>query len=182
MFWKKHSWKYAFWLYDASLTSTFNFCDTFLQISLMSLLNFNLQSKFMLNSFSLRALFVCKSSIFSVLGSWLFKKCWQLSVFRVLVFHGPRPFAWPPVLVPNLYLPALGPQFVFTGPGPKFVFTALGPKFVFTDPGSKFLFTRLGQSEAWACRYQPRPPNLYLLALAYDFYYHALNLHLPSYP
>ena len=150
MFWKKDSWKYAFWLYGASLTSTFNFCDTFLQISLMGLLNFNLQSKFMLNSFSLRALFVCKSSIFSVLGSWLFKKCWQLSVFRVLVFHGPRPFAWPPVLVPNLYLPALAPnlclpalapEFVFTGPGPQHVLNGPGPQFLFTDPGLKFVFT-----------------------------------------
>ena len=67
------------------------------------------------------------------------------------------------------------------GPGPQFVFTDPGTQFVFTGPGSKFLFTGLGQSEAWACRYQPYPPNLYLLALAYDFYYRALNLHLPSY-
>ena len=70
---------------------------------------------------------------------------------------------------------------VFTGPGPKFVFTSPDPQFVFTGPGSNFLFTRLGQSKAWACRYQPCPPNLYLLALAYGFYYRALNLHLPSY-
>ena len=80
-----------------------------------------------------------------------------------------------------LYFPAPGFQFVLTGPGPQFVFTGPGPKFVFTGPGSKFLFTGLGLSEAWACRYQPCPPNLYLLALAYDFYYRALNLHLRSY-
>ena len=102
-------------MYGASLTSTCNFCDTFWQISVMGLLNFNLQSKFMLSSFSLRELFVCKSSILSVLGSWLFKKWWQLSVFRVFVFPGPRPFAWPPALAlvpaPNLYLPAVAPNF-----------------------------------------------------------------------
>ena len=73
------------------------------------------------------------------------------------------------------------PKFVFNDPGPKFVFNDPGPQFVFTGPGSKFLFTGLDQSEVWACRYQPRPPNLYLLALAYDFYYRALNLHSPSY-
>ena len=73
------------------------------------------------------------------------------------------------------------PQFVFNGPGRQFVFTDLGPKFVFTDPGPKLLFTGPGQSGAWARIYQPYPPNLYLLALPYDFYYHALNLHLPSY-
>ena len=83
-----------------------------------------------------------------------------------------------------------GPQFVFTGPGPQFVFTGPGPQFAFTGPGPQFvfngtdpqsLFTGPGQSGAWACIYQPCPPNLYLLALAYDFYYRALNLHLPSY-
>ena len=73
------------------------------------------------------------------------------------------------------------PQFVFNGPGPQFVFTDPGPKFVFTDPGPKLLFTGPGQSGAWARIYQPYPPNLYLLALPYNFYYHALNLHLPSY-
>ena len=76
--------------------------------------------------------------------------------------HGPDPG-------PQFVFTCPGPQIVFTGPGPKFVFTGPGAQFVFTGPGSKFLFTRLGQSEAWACRYQSCPPNLYLLALAYDF-------------
>ena len=98
---------------------------------------------------------------------------------------GPRCCPWPPAPAPSP-----GPQFVFTGPGPKFVFNSPSPKFVFNDPGpqfvftgpdSKLLFTGLGQSEAWACRYQLCSPNLYLLALAYDFYYRALNLYLPSY-
>ena len=89
---------------------------------------------------------------------------------------GPRPYPLPPVCIYRC-----GPQFVFNGPGPKFVFNNPGPQFVFTGPGSKFLFAGLGQSEAWACRYQPSPPNLHLLALAYDIYYRALNLHLPSY-
>ena len=92
--------------------------------------------------------------------------------------------SWPPVLclapspglAPNPPVPC--PQFVFTGPAPQFVFTDPGPKFVFTGPGPKFSFTSLGQSGAWACIYQPCPLNLYLLALAYDFYYRALNLHL----
>ena len=70
---------------------------------------------------------------------------------------------------------------VFTGPDPQFVFNGPGPQFVFTDPGPKFVFTGLGQSEAWACIYKPCSPNLYLLSLAYEFYYCALNLHLPSY-
>ena len=87
----------------------------------------------------------------------------------VFAFPGLRPFAWSPALA------------LTAGPGPQFVFTGPGPQFVFTGPGSKSLFTGLGQSEAWACRYQLCPPNLYLLALAYDFYYRALNLHLPSY-
>ena len=74
---------------------------------------------------------------------------------------------------------------MFTGPGPKFVFNAPGndpgPQFVFIGPGSKFLFTGPGQSGAWASMYQHCPPNLYLLNRAYDFYYRALNLHLPFY-
>ena len=82
-----------------------------------------------------------------------------------------------------LYFPAPGPgpQFVFTGPGPRFVFTGPGPQSVFTGPGPQFVFVDPGQSVAWACIYQPCPPNLYLLALVYDFYYRALNLHLTSY-
>ena len=46
-------------------------------------------------------------------------------------------------------------------------------------PGPQFVYP--GQSGAWTCIYQPCPPNVYLLALAYDFYYRALNFHLPSY-
>ena len=123
-------------MYGASLTSTFNFCDTFWQISVMGLLNFNLQSKFMLNSFSLRELFVCKSSILSVLGSWLFKKWYQLSVFRVFVFPGPRPWPWPrpPICIyrpwPLIFVYRPWPQSVFTGPGLRFLLTCL--EFVFT--------------------------------------------------
>ena len=82
---------------------------------------------------------------------------------------------------PQLVFTGPGPQLEFTGPGPQFVFTDPGSRFAFTCPGPKFLFTGLGQSGTWACIYQPCPPNLYLLALAYDFYYRALNLHLPSY-
>ena len=85
------------------------------------------------------------------------------------------PWPWPPIFT------GPGPQFVFTGPGPQFVFNDPDPQFVLTGPGPKFLFTGPGQSGAWACIYQPCPPNLYLLALAYDFYYCALILHLPSY-
>ena len=89
-----------------------------------------------------------------------------------------------------LYFPApgRGPQFVFTGHGPQFVFTGSGSQSVFNGPSpqfalapAKFLFTGPGQSGACACIYQPCSPNLYLLALAYDFYYRALNLHLPFY-
>ena len=106
-----------------------------------------------------------------------------VTFFGVFVFPGPQPSAWPPAPARGL-----GPQFVFTGPGPQFVFTGHGPQFVFNGSGPQFVFTKPGpkfsgpaQSEAWACRYQPCPPNLYLLALACDFYYRVLNLHLPSY-
>ena len=95
-------------------------------------------------------------------------------ILRVFVFPGPGPG-------PQFVFTGPGPQFGFIGPGPKFVFDGPGPQFVFTDPRFKFLFTGLGQSEVWAYRYQPCPPNLYLLALACDFYCRALNLHLPSY-
>ena len=53
---------------SARLASAFNFCDASRQISLMCLLNLNLKSKVMLSSFSLRELFMRKSSILSVLG------------------------------------------------------------------------------------------------------------------
>ena len=79
-----------------------------------------------------------------------------------------------------LYFSAPGP-----GPGtqlrPPICIYRPWPPICVYRPWSKFLFTGLGQFEAWACRYQPCPPNLYLLALVYDFYYRALNLHLPSY-
>ena len=115
-----------------------------------------------------------------------------VTFFGVFVFPGPQPSAWPPApargLGPQFVFTGPGPQFVFTGHGPQFVFNGSGLQFVFTKPGPKFVFSGpgpkfsgLAQSEAWACRYQPCPPNLYLLALAYDFYYRALNLHLPSY-
>ena len=97
-----------------------------------------------------------------------------VTFFGVLVFPGPQPSAWLPAPARGL-----GLQFVFNGSGPQFVFTKPGPKFVFISSGPNF--SGLAQSEAWACRYQPCPPNLYLLALAYDFYYRVLNLHLPSY-
>ena len=45
------------------------FSDAFLQVSLMCLLNFNLQSKVIPSSFLLRELFMCKSATLSVLGS-----------------------------------------------------------------------------------------------------------------
>ena len=59
-------------MHGASIASVFNFCDAFWQISSMCLLNFNLQSKVMLSRFSFRDLFMCKSPILSVLGSWVF--------------------------------------------------------------------------------------------------------------
>ena len=89
--------------------------------------------------------------------------------------------------------PDPGPQFVFTGPGPQFVFIGPGPKFVFTGPGPQFVFTGPGPNFYYPALVRPKPEladtnlahppplNLYLLALAYDFYYGALNLHLPSY-
>ena len=45
-------------MYGASLARAFNFCDAFWQISLMCLINFNLQSKVMPSSFSLRVIYV----------------------------------------------------------------------------------------------------------------------------
>ena len=56
-------------MYGASLASAFIFCDAFWQISSMCLLNFNLQSKVIPSSFSLRELFMSKSPILSEFGS-----------------------------------------------------------------------------------------------------------------
>ena len=56
-------------MYGGSLASAFVFCDAFQQISSMCLLNFNLQSKVIPSSSSLRELFMCKSSISNALGS-----------------------------------------------------------------------------------------------------------------
>ena len=42
-----------------------------------------------------------------------------MQCFSVFVFHGPRPFAWPPALT---LTPGPGSQFVFTGLGPQFVY------------------------------------------------------------
>ena len=101
----------------------------------------------------------------------------KVCLIRVFVFPCPQSSAWPPALV-SPPPPGPCPQFVITGAAPQFVFADPGPKFVFTGPGPKFSFTSLGQSGASACIYQPCPLNFYLLALAYDFYYRALNLHL----
>ena len=86
-----------------------------------------------------------------------------------------------PGLGPQSVFTGPGPHFVFTGPGPHFVFSGPGPQYVFNGSGPQFVFTSPGQSGPWAWLYQHCPPNLYLLALAHDFYYSALNLHLPSY-
>ena len=104
-------------------------------------------------------------------SDYLLNKCDQIirHVKNQIITHQGICISRPPVLC---LVPGPGPQFVFNGPGTQFVFT---------DPGSKFVFTGLGQSEAWACIYKPCSPNLYLLSLAYDLYYCALNLHLPSY-
>ena len=93
--------------------------------------------------------------------------CFVVIILLVRVFHISRP----PVLAHNLYYRPWPPVCIYR-PCPQFVFNGTGPQFLFTGPG---------QSGAWACIYQPCPPNLYLLALAYDFYYCALILHLPSY-
>ena len=53
-------------IYGASLTSAFNFWDAFWLISSRCLLDFNLQSKFIPNSFSLRELLICKSLLKSI--------------------------------------------------------------------------------------------------------------------
>ena len=97
------------------------------------------------------------------------------------VFTGPGPhfvFTGPG---PHFVFSGPGPHSVFTGPGPHFVFSGPGPQYVFNGSGPQFVFTSPGQSGPWACLYQHCPPNLYLLALAHDFYYSALNLQLPSY-
>ena len=113
--------------------------------------------------------------------SWPLALCLAPSPGPQFVFTGPGP---------QFVFTRPGPQFVFTSPGPQIVFIGSGTQFVFTDPGTKFvytspdpkfLFTGIRLAGGWACIYQPCPPNLYLLALAYDFYYRALNLHLPSY-
>ena len=54
---------------SASRGSAFNFQDGFWQVSSMCLLNFNLQLKFMPNSFSLGELYMWELPILRVLGS-----------------------------------------------------------------------------------------------------------------
>ena len=104
----------------------------------------------------------------------------DVRLYRVLVFPGPRFFAWPPILAlasPVPY-PSSDPQFVFTdpdlvyaftGPSPQFVFTAPGPKFAFTAPGLQFYY----QSGAWIFHIPILSPQFVFVftALAYDLYY-----------
>ena len=96
-------------------------------------------------------------------------------VNRVFVFSGPRPSVWPPTLgpfpsnfyllalVPNLYLPALAPNLYLPALAPNICL----PVLAYPEPG--LAYTNLV------------PPYLYLLGLAYDFYYRAMNLYLPFY-
>ena len=72
-------------MYGANLTSVFNFCKAFSQKSSMCLLNFNIQSKLCLAVFPLESHVMCKSPTLSVLGSWLFKSVWHLSVFSFIL-------------------------------------------------------------------------------------------------
>ena len=106
---------------------------------------------------------------------------------RVFVFPSPRPFAWSPAPAHNLYLPALAPNLCLpalalnlyltplaTTLAPNLNLPALAPNFylpVLVSPKPGLTDSNIA----------PPPPNLYLLALAYDFYYRAPNLHLPSY-
>ena len=57
----------------------------------------------------------------------------------------------PPALATNFYLPALTSNLCLPARAPNLYLPALA------------------LAGAWACIYQPCPPNLYLLALAYDF-------------
>ena len=86
----------------------------------------------------------------------------DVRLYRVLVFPGPRSFAWPPILAlasPAPY-PSSDPQFVFTAPGPKFAFTDLVYNFI----------TSLG---AWFFHIPILSPQFVFVfaALAYDLYY-----------
>ena len=81
-----------------------------------------------------------------------------------------------------MYFPTLGP---LLGPRPwhwlPICIYRPWPQLCIYLPSRQIFIYRPGQSRAWTCIYQRRPPNLYLLALVYDFYYRALNLYLPSY-
>ena len=113
----------------------------------------------------------------------------DVRLYRVLVFPGPRSFAWPPILAlaspapypssdPQFVFTDPGPQFVFTGPGPQSIFTGPGPQFVFTAPGPKFAFTDLVYNfitslGAWFFHIPILSPQFVFVfaALAYDLYY-----------
>ena len=93
----------------------------------------------------------------------------DVRLYRVLVFPGPRFFAWPPILAlaspapypssdpqfvftdPDLVYAFTdpGPQFVFTGPGPQSIFTGPGPQFVLNGPSPQFVFTAPGPKFAF---------------------------------
>ena len=93
---------------------------------------------------------------------------------RAFVFPGPRSFAWPPALVPNmyllalapnLYLPALAPNLYLPALANNFI-TSLGPDFAYTDrffsiciciygPGPRFVLMVWGLN----CVYAHRLPS-----------------------
>ena len=108
----------------------------------------------------------------------------------VLVFPGPRPFAWPPALATNLCLPALAPNLYLPTPGPQFVFTAPWPSFCIYRPWPIICIYR-----PWLpiCIYRPWPTILLpvrglswhiptlspwfvfvFTVLAYDLYYRSV--------
>ena len=79
------------------------------------------------------------------------------ALFRVFVFPGPRPFAWPPALAPNLCLPALTPNLYLTALAPKLHLPALAPNFylpALVSPKPGLADTNL---VPWICIYLPWP-------------------------
>ena len=96
----------------------------------------------------------------------------------------------PSALAPDLYLPALArnlcllalaPNLYLQAPAPNLYLTVLAPNLYLPILAPKFYLPAL-VSLAYTNLAPPPPPlNLYLLALTYDFYYRAPNLHLPSY-
>ena len=97
------------------------------------------------------------------------------------VFIGRGPNFCLPVLAPNLYLPTLAPNSYSTALAPNCIYRPWPLICIYRRWHQIFIYWPWSVWSLGLHIPNLTPVNLYLLALAYDFYYHTLNLPLPSY-